>query len=134
MPPEVGIGDVVLIDGKSGFREGCGVAIFELTPAASARLQASGIRALKAGGLTSSHRLIKDKGSIWHETPYVETGDGLTLEDRWVVGLSCARMSRELSSTIARAMAQPGSFYTKLYEAAVLVIPADGIAVFVYYG
>ena len=134
MPPEVGIGDVVLIDGKSGFREGCGVAIFELTPAASAQLQAAGIRALNAGDARSPYRPSKDKNSIWHETPYVETGDGLTLEDRWAVGLSCAKLSHELSATITRAMAQPGSFYTKLYEAAVLVIPAAGIAALVFYG
>lgn len=80
MPSEVGIADVVLIDGQSGFREGCGVAIFELTAAANARIQASGIRGLNVDGATSPN-------PIWHETPYIETGDGLTLEDRWTVGL-----------------------------------------------
>lgn len=43
-------------------------------------------------------------------------------------------MSRELSTTIIRAMAQPGSFYKKFYEAGVIVIPAAGIAAFVYNG
>lgn len=116
---ELEVGDAVLIDGEWGFLEGCGVAVFELSPQTRSQLRTKGTTALRG---------------VWLETPYVETGDGMTLEDRWLVGLTCAKMSHKLSITINQALTQPGSFISKRPEAAIIVIPTAGIVALVYFG
>lgn len=126
IPPEILTGDAVLIDGESGFREGCGVAIFKLADETKSKIAAHGMIALDS---ESSHGQ-----SAWTQTPYIITGDGLTLEDRWMAGTGCARMDVELSKTLSDALVKPGAFVKKLHESAVIVIPTAGIVALVYVG
>jgi hypothetical protein len=134
IPAEVEVGDALLIDGESGFREGCGVAIFRLTPQMRERIKALGLVALDGPLDQRSHVHSPRASRAWAETPYVETGDGMTLEDTWQVGLSCADKKPELVRRITTALRQPGSFVKKLHEAAVVVVPASGIVALVYFG
>jgi hypothetical protein len=132
MPTEIELGDTLLIDGKSGFREGCGVAIFELTSHMRKRINVHGLASLDGMLHQKAQTRSKLDLSLWTETPYVETGDGTTLEDTWAVGLSCADTDNEMVREITRALRQPGSFVKKLDEAAIVVMPASGMAALVY--
>jgi hypothetical protein len=132
IPSEVEVGDALLIDGDSGFREGCGVAIFRLAPQMRERIKVQGLAALN-GRIDEGARVRRDTRT-WAETPYVETGDGMTLEDTWQGGLSCAEKNPDLVRKITVALRQPGAFVMKLHEAAVVVVPASGFAALVYFG
>ena len=134
LPPELEAGDLIFIDGESGFNAGCGVAVFELGAGARARIRARGIRALDSAVPAAANDPRDRRDLHWQQTPYVDTGDGLTLADRWQVGLSCADMPRELNLAIDRALRQPGSYFMRLRESAILVIPSAGMVAFVYYG
>lgn len=113
---EVAVADVVFVGGESGLREGCGTAVFTLAPGAgppAARYPAS------AG---------------WMATPYVETGDGLTMLDRWQIGLTCAGIGAELGGQINAALKKPGSYVKRRGEDALIVIPYLNLVALVYYG
>ncbi len=134
LAPELEAGDLVFIDGQSGFMSGCGVVVFELGAGARARIRARGIRALDSAAPAAAKDLGGRQDLHWQQTPYVETGDGLTLADRWQLGLGCANMPRELNLTIDRALRQPGSYFMRLQESAILVMPSAGIVAYVYFG
>lgn len=134
IPVEVEIGDALLIEGESGLREGCGAAVFALTPGMLQRIKAYGLGAF--GGPPGREQGAGDAHAsrAWAETPYAETGDGMSQEDTWQVGLSCVETDPELARTIMQALRRPGSFVKKRHEAAVVVVPAAGIAALVYFG
>lgn len=134
MPAEIGLAEAILIDGESGFREGCGVAVFELAPWMKEQLRAHGLAALTNSQQRQIQGANTSAASDWKETPYVETGDGLGLEDRWTVGLSCVQQNSDIVRRINDALRQPGSFVKKQYEAGVIVIPSSGLAALVYFG
>lgn len=50
IPAALEVDGTVLIDGQSGIREGCGVAIFKLTDPALARIRSSGLAAVAGAG------------------------------------------------------------------------------------
>jgi hypothetical protein len=134
IPSEVDVSDALLIDGESGFREGCGVAIFKLTPQMRERLKVQGLAAFEGPLDPQANVHHPSDMHPWAKTPYVETGDGMTLEDTWQAGLSCADKKPDLLRSIKIALRQPGSFVKKLHEAAVIVVPVSGIAALVYFG
>lgn len=135
IPAEIEISGTVLIDGQSGFREGCGVAIFKLKDPMVARIRSSGLTVL-----TEAHEARSQPGNqyfrfgVWKETPYVFAGDGLTLADRWLTGMGCASMDQELRQSIEQAMNMRGSFYSASSESGLLVIPQLGLVVLAYDG
>jgi hypothetical protein len=117
IPSEIKAGSVVEIDSMSGvFGGGCGAAVFEITPDAR-----------------TETRIPSGSYPAWQETPYVETGDGLTLEDRWTAGLGCGAPNSETMRTIANALNQPGSYYQKLGLAGLVVVPSEGMVAYVYF-
>jgi len=118
---EVAVADVVFVGSESGFREGCGTAVFKLA------LPEKGVNALP-----DNARYPASAG--WRETPYVLTGDGLTLLDRWQIGLSCAGMSTELARQINDALEKPGSYVNRGAEDALIVIPYLNLVALVYDG
>jgi hypothetical protein len=131
IPAEVELGRVVVIDGDAGLREGCGFAVFEISAKMKERILVSGLGALtRARPQTES---VNQYG-VWRASPYIEAGDGLSMEDRWIVGLNCGRMNPNLRTTIDTALHQHRAFYTKFYESAVIVIPSAGIVAYVYNG
>lgn len=135
IPAAIEIDGTVLIDGQSGFREGCGVAIFKLTDPALARIRSSGLAAVAAAHEPRDHPEVHHSiFGEWRETPYATTGDGLTLADRWLNGLSCASMDQNLSQGIDRALNTRGSFYSTSQESGLIVIPALGLVVLSYEG
>jgi hypothetical protein len=116
IPGDVAVGDAVFIGSQSGFREGCGTAVFALAP----------------GAAPFDARHAAATG--WTETPYVLTGDGLTLQDRWQVGLGCAGMGNELAGQIRDALNKPGSYVKRGAEDALIVMPHLNLVALVYDG
>jgi hypothetical protein len=135
VPAAIAIKSTVLIDGQSGIREGCGVAIFKLSDSTLARIRSSGLAAV-----AEAHEAREHPGAYyftfgeWQETPYVSTGDGLTRKDRWLSGLGCADMDEGLRQNIDKATRSRGSFYATREEAGLIVIPALGLVVLSYEG
>lgn len=135
IPVAFEVDGTVLIDGQSGVREGCGVAIFKLTDPALARIRSSGLAAVAAAHEPRDHPGVHYfTFGEWRETPYVTTGNGLTLSDRWLSGLSCASMDAELREDIDKALRTGGSFYSTSKESGLIVIPALGLVVLSYEG
>lgn len=134
IPEDIETGDVVTIGGQSGFREGCGAAVFNLSPRAIEKIKADGIATLTNARQARSHTDSYHSYSNWKQTPHIVTGDGLTLADRWLNGLGCAELPMRQSRDIQQALDSSGSFYATTSEAGLIVIPELGIVIFSYEG
>ena len=134
IPDDIEIGGVVRIGGQSGFREGCGAAVFNLSPRTIEKIRAGGVAALTNAKQARNHADSYHSYSDWRQTPHIVTGDGLTLVDRWLNGLGCAGLPMQLSREIQQALDSSGSFYATTSEAGLIVIPKLGIAIFSYEG
>ena len=120
---------VVLISGQSGFREGCGVAVFRLSVATRSALENSGLVALNEANQARGHADDYHRYESWKSTP-VLAGE---ISEGWPP-LSCADADEDLERRILLAMQSSGSFYTRKDEALLLVLPAEGLIVFGYFG
>jgi hypothetical protein len=135
IPAAIEIDKTILIDGQSGFREGCGVAIFTLSDAETARIRSAGLDALADAHDARSHPWRRYfRFGEWKETPYAITGDGTSRNDTWLVGMECADISEKLRKQINIAMGIQGSFYSNSRESGLIVIPSLGLIVLSYEG
>lgn len=134
IPAEIEVSDAVFIDGQSGFREGCGAAVFSLSPKTTNQIVSTGLTALANARRARRHNDAYHAYSTWQKTPYVETGDGLTLADRWLTGIGCAGIKGDLGAKIYKALKEQGSFFATTEEAGLIVIPSIGLAVYSYNG
>jgi hypothetical protein len=137
IPSEIGISHTVFIDGKSGGLEGCGVAIFRMDSATLNNIRANGSHALDGAKLSRKKKFLKNEYqgyTSWKETPYMETGDGMTLADRWLGGFVCASIDSDLSKSIHNALRSAKSYYATTHEAGLIVIPRLGLVVYSYFG
>lgn len=129
LPAGIEPAGVVLISGESGLREGCGVAVFRMAPALRQRLARQGLAALEGA---SQGRGYADESyysyTAWQPTPVLDTDSQVAL------GLSCADADDALTQRINRAQGSPGAFYSRKDEGLLLVIPAEGLIVFGYFG
>jgi hypothetical protein len=124
IPAGIEVGRALHIRSESDIREGCGAAVFQLSPAAAEQFRSR----------VSQHREPPDGYSKWEETPYLSMGDGLSTRDNWMNGLSCASMPSELNRVVSDALISPGAYYAQTHEATVIVIPIHGLVVFSFYG
>jgi hypothetical protein len=129
LPAAIEPAGVVLISGQSGFREGCGVAVFRLSGATRSALKNSGLVALSEANQARGHADDYHHYEPWQNTP-VLAGE---ISEGWPP-LSCADADEELERRILLAMQSHGSFYTRKDEALLLVLPAEGLIVFGYFG
>jgi hypothetical protein len=137
IPSEIQINGTVLVDGETGGLEGCGVAIFRLDSATLEKIRANGIHALDEAKQSRKKKLLRDDYQTytpWAETPYLETGDGMTLADRWLGGFVCSNIDTDLSNHIHSALKSTNSYYSTTHEAGLIVIPDLGLIVYSYFG
>jgi hypothetical protein len=134
IPASLEIQRTVIIDGKTGFIEGCGAAVFELSPATLRQIQLRGLAALKDAHQARDYGDELHRYSQWKETPYIETGDGMSLVDRWLAGRSCAKFDLAVDRGIETALKSPGSYYATIHEAGLIVIPKLKLVVYSYFG
>ncbi|WP_157522135.1 hypothetical protein [Mitsuaria sp. 7] len=118
MPASLEAGEVVLINSASGFREGCGAAIFRLSDAVRKRIEEEGVDFLGEG---------------WRETPYLPGGG---TADSWMTGMSegCGHLPEEMDSQVDAALRAPGAFYSLGHEKGYIVIPRLGWAILSFNG
>lgn len=129
LPAGIEPASVVLISGESGFREGCGVAVFRLAPALRQRLAMQGLAALQGARQARGHADAPYYSyAAWQRTPVSEPDSQVAL------GLSCAGADEALTQRINRAQGSPGAFYSSKDEGLLLVIPQEGLIVFGYFG
>jgi hypothetical protein len=125
---------VVLISGESGFREGCGVAVLRMAPELRARLRREGLAALQDA---QQARGYPDENYYryqpWQPTPAPGTGEDGVLAPIFL-GLQCADADDELTSRIGKASQEAGGYYSEKGEAALLLLPREGLIVFGYFG
>lgn len=137
IPAEIGISHTVFIDGETGGLEGCGVAIFQMDSATLKNLRANGSQALDRAKQSRKKKFLKDeyqRYTSWKETPYMETGNGMTLADRWLGGFVCATIDSDLSKNIHNALRSAKTYYATTHEAGLIVIPRLGLVVYSYFG
>lgn len=130
IPAKIGITYAINISGQSGFREGCGAAIFRLTNATASAISRKGndfftdvIYSRRSKDPYYTYR-------TWKETPVPNTW---TSEGTWP-GLGCSSVSSSLLSQILLAASKKGSYYSCKDEAWIIVIPSLKLVVFSYFG
>ena len=137
IPIELKIDETVLVDGDMGGLGWCGVAIFKLQSDTLNNVRNIGLPAFsEASRSRNKNRISGDyqQYSLWRETPYIETGDGLTLQDRWLGGMVCAKnMTSQLKKSFYKALASNGSYYAKSNDSGLVVIPSLEIVAFIYF-
>ncbi len=130
IPAKIGITYAIHISGETGFREGCGAAIFRLTNATVYAISRTGIDFFKDAIYSRRSKERYYTYESWKETPVPSTW---TSEGTWPV-LACASVSRPLLSQILVAASKKGSYYSSKDEAEILVIPSLKLVVFSYFG
>lgn len=134
VPAEVQLDGLVQASIEQGLMQGCGAVVFKLADTTVQALQREGVSALRqarqARGEPSPHYSY----GPWRETPYAETGDGMSQADRWLLGLNCASLSSELDAAIQAALVSKGAYYAKTVEGGLILIPARGLAVLSFDG
>lgn len=134
VPASLQITEIVVMGGDSDVREGCGAVVFRLPQHVIARINSIGLLALAEAREARDHRNEHFfTFGEWKETPYVITGEGTTLRDRWLLGFECAKLDKKFDG-IQYALSRGGSFYATSSESALIVIPELGLAVLSYFG
>lgn len=129
LPASIEPAGVVLISGESGLREGCGVAVWRMSAAMRQRLANHGLTALAEARQARGHTDEPYyRYAPWQPTPVEEKISAMEL------GLQCADSDKALTRRIHRAMHGPDAFYSHKDEGLLLVIPAEGLIVFGYFG
>lgn len=134
LPSSVKTESIVALHTESGFREGCGAVVFKLDPEAARSFRRGGLAALAGARQARGESEPYFSYEEWSETPYRATGDGLTLRDRWLHGLSCAELDPDLDKTINEALRSKGSFFSRGQESGLVVLPAEGLVVLSFEG
>lgn len=134
LPLSLRIESIVALDTQDGFREGCGAVVFKLDPEVARTIRRTGLAALASARQARAEPAPYFSYGEWSETPYRETGDGLTLEDRWLNGLSCANLEPGLGKTISGALRSEGSFFSRGEESGLIVLPTEGLVVLAFEG
>ena len=144
LPSQIKITYPISIGDESGFREGCGVAVFKVSKETIESIKKNGLEffdgATQGRGYPkpkeplsfADHRKLSDYYSHtyenWKETPVPE---GWVSEGSWFM---CSVIRKDVAREIVKAAKLPGSFYTTKREGKLVVIPSLGYVVFSYYG
>lgn len=126
IPPQFELAGTVFHDEVSGWREGCGVAVFRLSDTSLARIRQGGLAGLQAA------RLGRD-GQAYHQyAPWAATPGGA--DDRLFRGTGCADASDDVLEQAQRTAAAGGAFFTTAREQDLVVVPSLGVIVFSFDG
>jgi hypothetical protein len=133
IPEKIGVTFPVSISGETGFREGCGAAIF--------LLNGSTVDAIRRDGASFFEDATHSrKSNDYYHTyqPWIETPAPNSTSDDFLSGLSCSRsIINSIIPTnkwIYEAARKKGSYYSTKHESEILVIPSLKLVVFIYFG
>jgi len=134
IPKEIGVTFPVGISGKSGFREGCGAAVFLLSSSTNELIEKQGIdffTNVKHARKSNKHYYTY---ATWSKTPVPESWIS---EGCWL-GLGCwnpiISLFMPVRKKIIDAAKKKGSYYSTKPEGEILIIPELKLVVFSYYG
>jgi len=138
LPEKIGVSRHVLIDDVFMVREGCGVAIFELSENTLNQIKEQGLSFFEGATRARSYNPDKDRYNglksyeEWRETPMLFENSP---NHKFWIGLSCAsNLDESLREAILSAISVQGSYYTGHYEAGLVVIPKMRLVILSYEG
>lgn len=129
LPVELEPAGLVLIDGISGLREGCGVVVWRLGEASASGLRREGLAYLRGARQARGHDDVYYRYGPWQATPLPAAQNA----EGWLP-LGCADAESALQARILRAAQEPGGYYSEKPEGVLLVLPAERLIVFGYDG
>ena len=138
LPEKIGVSRHVLTDDVFRVREGCGVAIFELSESTLNQIKEQGLSFFE--GATRARSYDPDKDRYNGLKSYEECRETSMLEEdspyhKFWIGLSCAsNLDESLHKAIFSAVSTQGSYYTGNYEAGLVVIPKMRLVILSYEG
>ncbi|WP_298211687.1 hypothetical protein [Acidovorax sp.] len=126
IPPQFELTEVVHHDEVSGFREGCGFAVFRLSEENLARIRSRGLAYFETAHLGRDGDPYHQY-QPWKATPTAE-------HDHLFRGQDCAGSPPELLNQAQRAISKEGAFFTTGHEQDLVVVPALGVLIYSYDG
>ena len=115
-------------DEQSGLLEGCGVAIFKLSPRTLASINQHGLAFL------ASATVGRDGSEYHHYETWQRTPPTDSSRTRILRGSPCINRPPDILRIIGNASYQPGSFFTTGREQDLVIVPSLGVLVFSYDG
>lgn len=128
LPEKIEITYPVSIGDESGFREGCGVAVFKLSKNTTKNIEKGGLAFFSGATQARGHNDNYHKYEPWKETPVPVNWAS---EGSWFM---CSVISNNLERKIIMAAQEKGAYYTTKPEGVLIVIPSLGYVVFSYNG
>jgi hypothetical protein len=132
VPSRIGTTYPIHISGDSGFREGCGAAVFRLDEATTLKVEVEGVRFLNTARQSRKSKDAYHTFEEWKPTPH--PGDVTDDQSILTYGLMCSGAWHSLSQRLEDAVRAPGSFYAFGPEKVIVVIPSLRMAVLSWYG
>lgn len=126
IPPQFESLEVLHHDEVSGFREGCGYAIFRLSDKDLARLRSHGLTYLETARLGRDGKQY-NQYKPWSATPAPR-------DEHLFRGVSCINEPPELLNQAQSAAYKEGAFFTTGDEKDLVVVPALGILIYSFNG
>lgn len=126
LPMQLGVDRVLNVSVPVGLMDPCGAVVFKLDDATAQSIRKHGLAYLKNA---HTPRQVNQHPQLvfgdWLSTPYLETGEGMGNEDRWITGLSCTELPAAMKSEIEKMLRTPGTYVSRdLRSRALLVSPA----------
>ena len=132
VPANIGVSYPITISGITGFREGCGIAVFRIDSSTARKISADGISFFTRSMHSSKSADPYHTFSPWQRTPDARfAGDDQTILSPGVV---CAEIDLELQQQLEAASRRPGSYYSYGQEKVLLVMPQQRLVVLSYNG
>lgn len=129
LPAQIEPAGLILIDGMSDFREGCGVAVWRLSEATAASLQQHGFGYLQSAQQARGYAESYYRYGPWQATPLADAQS----MDGWLP-LGCADAPEALQEQILRGAQGMQGYYSEKREGVLLVLPRERLIVFAYNG
>ncbi len=132
IPPSIGLSHPIAINGSTGFREGCGIAVFRIDSSTRRKIRLNGLDFLKEATQSRRDNDPYHTFSQWRLTP----NQAFTHDDQTILspGLECAELNQSLQQQLEAASRTAGSYYAYGPEKVLFVSPELGIVALAYNG
>ncbi|MGI0117843.1 hypothetical protein [Zooshikella sp. RANM57] len=130
IPKEIGLAYRLSIGSDSGFREGCGVAVFKLSDETYQQISHEGISFFKNIQQARGSSDYSHSYGDWSATPRKDW----TRDEDIYWGFCGGNLSESLQSLIIHRGKQEGSFYAFSHEAWLMIIPQEKLVIYSHNG
>jgi hypothetical protein len=134
IPADIQTAGALHIGSRTGFIEGCGLAVFRLAPETQEAILREGVQFLEHARQARGHVDAYHSYDAWNATPIA---GGLTERSEFAIlmmGMSCASLDESLIQQIEIAVNGLGSYYARKPEGGLLVAPKERLVVFAFWG